>query len=145
MSKCAAKLTTTGGSTTLPLCALVGSATSRLRLIELGIFNTSTSTAVDIGLCRITTAGTPGTAATSRLTDGGDGATIAGVLRNSYTGTPPTLTDLGIGFWLPPSGSIAFTWPDNTIATDNVAASAIGLIMDAGTATALKVYTRWLE
>src|SRR5689334_19848323 len=100
MSKGIAGLTTSAGSTTLPICALVGSASARIRITEIAIFNT-TSTAVNLVLCRLSTAGTPGTAATSRLTDAADAATLVGTLRNTYTSTAPTTTELGYGIVLP--------------------------------------------
>lgn len=146
MSKGVAGLTTSAGSPTLPLCALVGGTGARIRITEIGVFNT-TATAVNLVLCRLSTAGTPGTAATSRLTDQGDGATLVGTLRNTYTGTAPTTTELGIGFPLPAAigAGIVLTFPDDTLTLDKVANSAIGLLVESGTGQAVRVWMRWSE
>ena len=146
MSKAVAGLTTSAGSTTLPLCALVGGTGGRIRITEIGVFNT-TSTAVNLVLCRLSTAGTPGTAATSRLTDQGDGATAVGALRNTYTGTAPTTTELGIGFPLPAAvgAGLIMTFPDDTLTIDKVANSAIGLLVESGAGQACRVWFRWAE
>jgi hypothetical protein len=146
MSKFVAGVTTTAGSTTLPICALVGGTGARIRITEIGVFNLS-ATAVNLVLCRVSTAGTPGTAATSRLTDQGDGATAVGVLRNTYTSTAPTTAELGIGF--PLAGAVGsglvMTFPDDVLTLDKIANSAIGLIVESGTGQACRVWFRWYE
>jgi len=146
MSKFAAGVTTSAGSTTLPICALVGGTGARIRITEIGVFNT-TATAVNLVLCRVSTAGTPGTAATSRLTDQGDGATAVGTLRNTYTSTAPTTAELGIGFPLPAAigAGLVLTFPDDTLTLDKVASSAIGLLVESGTGQACRVWFRWNE
>lgn len=146
MSKFAAGLTTSAGSTTLPICALVGGTGGRIRIAEIGVFNT-TSTAVNLVLCRLSTAGTPGTAATSRLTDQSDAATAVGTLRNTYTSTAPTTAELGIGFPLPAAvgSGIVLTFPDDTLTISATANSAIGLLVESGTGQACRVYMRWYE
>lgn len=146
MSKFAAGLTTTAGSTTLPLCALVGGTGARIRISEIGVFNT-TATAANLVLCRLSTAGTPGTAATSRLTDQADGATAVGALRNTYTGTAPTTAELGIGFPLPAAigAGLVLTFPDDTLTIDKIASSGIGLLVESGTGVACRVWFRWYE
>lgn len=147
MSKFAAGLTTGAGSTTLPLCALVGGTGARIRIAEIGVFNTTT-TACNLVLCRLSTAGTPGTAATSRLTDQADGATAVGTLRNTYTSTAPTTAELGIGFPLPGviGSGIVLTFPDDVLTIDKIANSAIGLLVDTGgTGAACRVWMRWYE
>jgi hypothetical protein len=146
MSKFVAGVTTTAGSTTLPICALVGGTGARIRITEIGVFNLS-ATAVNLVLCRVSTAGTPGTAATSRLTDQGDGATAVGVLRNTYTSTAPTTAELGIGF--PLAGAVGsglvMTFPDDVLTLDKIASSAIGLLVESGTGQACRVWFRWYE
>ena len=146
MSKAVAGLTTSAGSTTLPICALVGGTGGRIRITEIGVFNT-TATAVNLVLCRLSTAGTPGTAATSRLTDQADAATLVGTLRNTYTGTAPTTTELGIGFPLPAAvgAGLIMTFPDDTLTITATANSAIGLLVESGTGQACRVWFRWAE
>lgn len=146
MSKFAARLTTTGGTTTLPACALIGGTGGRIRITELGVFNTTT-TSVSLIVCRLSTAGTPGSSATSRLTDAADGATAVGVLKNTYTSTAPTTAELGMGFVLAGAigSGLVLTFPDDTLTIDKVANAGIGLITETGTAPALSVYMRWYE
>jgi hypothetical protein len=146
MSKFVAGLTTAAGSTTLPVAALIGGTGARIRITEIGVFNT-TATACNLVLCRVSTAGTPGTAATSRLTDQGDGATAVGVLRNTYTGTAPTTTELGIGFPLAAAvgSGLALTFPDDVLTIDKIANSGIGLLVESGTGQAVRVWFRWNE
>ena len=146
MSKYVAGLTTSGGSSTLPACALVGGTGGRIRIVEIGVFNT-TSTAVNLVLCRLSTAGTPGTAATSRLTDAADAAAAVGSLKNTYSGTAPTTTELGIGFPLPAAvgAGIVLTFPDDTLTIAATANAGVGLIVESGTGQAVRTYWRWQE
>jgi hypothetical protein len=146
MSKFAAGLTTSAGSTTLPICALIGGTGARIRVVEIGVFNT-TSTAVNLVLCRLSTAGTPGTAATSRLTDASDAATAVGTLRNTYSSTAPTTTELGIGFPLPAAvgAGLVLTFPDDALTIAATANAGIGLLVESGTGQAVRTYWRWYE
>ena len=146
MSKFAAGLTTSAGSTTLPICALVGGTGGRIRITEIGVFNT-TGTAVNLVLCRLSTAGTPGTAATSRLTDAADAATAVGALRNTYSSTAPTTTELGIGFPLPAAvgAGIVLTFPDDTLTIPATANAGIGILVESGTGQAVRTWWRWSE
>jgi hypothetical protein len=146
MSKFVAGLTTAAGSTTLPVAALVGGTGARIRISEIGVFNT-TATACNLVLCRLSTAGTPGTAATSRLTDMGDGATAVGTLRNTYTSTAPTTTELGIGFPLGAAigSGIVLAFPDDVLTIDKVANAGIGFLVESGTGQAVRLWVRWNE
>lgn len=146
MSKFVAGLTTTAGSTTLPLAALVGGTGGRIRITEIGVFNT-TSTAVNLVLCRLSTAGTPGTAATSRLTDAGDAAAAVGTLRNTYTSTAPTTTELGIGFPLSAAvgSGVVLTFPDDTLTIPPTANAGIGFLLESGTVQVVRLWMRWHE
>jgi hypothetical protein len=146
MSKFVAGLTTTAGSTTLPLAALVGGTAARIRITEIGVFNTTT-TAVNLVLCRLSTAGTPGAAATSRLTDAADSQTAVGVLRNTYTGTAPTTTELGIGFPLGAAvgSGMILTFPDDVLTLDKVANSGIGFLVESGTVQVVRLWVQWKE
>lgn len=145
MSKFVAGLTTGTGSATLPLCALVGGTGGRIRIVEIAVFNT-TATAANLVLVRTSAAGTPGTAATSRLTDQGDAAAAVGTLRNTYTVTP-TVTELGIGFPLAGAigSGIVLPFNDDTLTIDKIANSGIGLAVESGTGVACRVWFRWYE
>lgn len=146
MAKFSAKLTTAAGSTTLPPCALVGSASARIRVYEIGIFNTTT-TAVSLQLARLTTAGTPGTSATSRNLDGSDTQTAVGVLKNTYTSTAPTSADLGIAVILGAAigSGVVLTFSDEELVIPAVANAAIGFLVDSGTGQAVTTYWKWKE
>src|SRR4051812_13721592 len=99
---------TTAGSTTLPIVALVGSTTVLARIREIGVFNT-TATAVALKLCRVTTAGSPGAALTTSSMNI-DPATPVATLRNTYTSTAPTTTDLGFRCVLGAAVGSGFVW-----------------------------------
>jgi hypothetical protein len=147
MAKFTAGLTTSAGSTTLPNCALVGSASARIRIYEIGIFNTTT-TAVPLQLVRLSTAGTPGASATSRLLDGSDTQAAVGVLKNTYTSTAPTTADLGIRFSLGAAigSGLVLSFSDNELVIPAVANAAIGFLVDTGgTGQAVQVWMRWIE
>jgi hypothetical protein len=65
MARFSASWRTTGaGSTTLPIASLYATAAVRPRVVEVGIFNT-TSTAASFKLVRLTTAGTQGSTITA--------------------------------------------------------------------------------
>lgn len=137
---------TSAGSTTLPLIALVGGTTVHARITEIGVFNT-TATAVALKLCRITTAGTPGTSITIGAPRGHDPATALATVRNTYTGTAPTTTDLGFRCQLGAAIGSGFVWTfqDFELTTAVAAASGIGVIVENGTGQALQAYIKWLE
>lgn len=144
MGTYSASVLSTAGSTTLPLAALVGSTSARLCIREIGIFNT-TSTAVDVALCRVSTAGTPGSSATAMVeTEGAPAAT--GVLKGTYSSTAPTTSIVGRRATLGAAAgsSIIWTFPDGLVipATAN---AAVGVIVGSGTGQACIVYVVWSE
>jgi hypothetical protein len=135
----------TAGSTTLPVFALVGSASVRCRIREIGIFNT-TSTAVALKMVRLTTAGTPGAATTIDKLDPADPSAAVGVARNTYTVTA-TMTDVGFRAALGAAVGSGFVWTfEDFEFTTLVAANAgIGLLVDNGAGQALQWYIKWRE
>lgn len=137
---------TSAGSTTLPVIALVGGATVLARVVEIGVFNT-TATAVALKLCRLTTAGTPGTAATTGAPRGFDPATAIASVRNTYTGTAPTTSDLGFRTQLGAAigSGFVFTFNDFEVTTAAAAASGVGVLVENGTGQPLQAYIKWLE
>jgi hypothetical protein len=148
VAKFAAKLTTTAGSTTLPVCALIGGTGSTLRVTEVWVFNTST-TAVTLQFCRISgaTAGTPGASATSRLLDGTDTNTPVGVLKNTYSVAPTVITDMGVAFVLGAAqgSGLMIPFPEEEARVPAVANAGIGLLVDAGTGQAIVTTWKWKE
>lgn len=137
---------TTAGSTTLPVVALVGSASVRCRIREIGVFNT-TSTAVALKLCKLTTAGTPGSTLTAASLDPADPAANVGVLKNTYSSTAPTTSDLGFRCVLGAAVGSGFVWTfeDFELTTLVAANSGIGILVENGTGQALQTYFKWRE
>ena len=145
MGMYAAQLTTAAGSSTLPPCALVGSTTAKLHIREIGVFNT-TAIAVGLVLARLSTAGTPGASATTRILDGTDVQAASGILKNTYTSTAPTTAETGIAFFLGAAigSGIVLTYGHGELVVPATTAAAIGFITE-GTGQALKVYMKWQE
>lgn len=137
---------TTAGSTTLPVFALVGSASVRCRVLEIGMFNT-TATAVALKLCRLTTAGTPGTAATIDKLDPADPAAAVGAFRGTYTSTAPTTSDAGYRCVLGAAigSGVIWTFDDYQLCTLVAANAGIGVLVENGTGQALQAYMKWKE
>jgi hypothetical protein len=136
---------TTAGSTTLPVAALVGSASILCRIREIGVFNT-TATAVALKLCRLSTAGTPGATLTGSAMNM-DPGTFAGALRNTYTSTAPTTSDLGFRCVLGAAVGSGFVWTfeDYDLTTLQVANAGVGILVENGTGQALQIYMKWFE
>lgn len=136
---------TSAGSTTLPVVALVGSAGVHARIREIGVFNT-TSTAVALKLCRLSTAGTPGSTFTSQNGSVDPTSSIA-LLKNTYSSTAPTTTDLGYRCVLGAAVGSGFVWTfeDFDLTTLIAANAGIGILVENGTGQALQTYWKWLE
>jgi hypothetical protein len=146
MSRYYATTTTAAGSTTLPACALIGGTGAHIRIRQIEVFNT-TATACTYTLCRLSTAGTPGTAATSRLSNSSDTATAVGVLRGTYTSTAPTTVELGRKFPLGAAvgSGIILPFEDYELTIPATAAAGIGLLVTSGTGQILEVSFAWQE
>lgn len=136
----------TAGSTTLPVFALIGSASIRCRIREIGVFNT-TATAVALKLARITTAGTPGTSLTVDKMDPADPVANVGALRNTYTSTAPTTAELGFRTLLGAAVGSGFVWTfeDYELCTLVAASAGIACLVENGTGQALQFYVKWRE
>jgi hypothetical protein len=137
---------TTAGSTTVPIAALLGGTTVRPHIYEIGVFNT-TATAVALKLCRITTAGTPGATLTSEKISDPEGPASIALLKNTYSSTGPTLTDLGFRCQLGAAigSGFVFTFGAEGIAVPAVANAAVGVVVENGTGQACQVYFAWWE
>jgi hypothetical protein len=146
MSRYYATTTTTAGSTTLPVAALIGGTGAFIRVRQIEVFNT-TATACTLLLCRISTAGTPGTAATSRLSNASDTAAAVGVLRGTYTSTAPTTVELGRKFPLGAAigSGIILPFEDYELTIAATASAGIGLLVAAGTGQAVEASFVWQE
>lgn len=141
---CAGLTTGSGYTSTLPAFALVGSANKRLKIREITVFNTGAA-AVAIKGCRLSSAGTPGTAATNdRQSDPEESQTLVGALRGTYTSTAPTTVEGGKRLLVGAGSGIVLGFP-NGWAVPAVANAGIGFLLDTGTAQALTVDVTWEE
>jgi hypothetical protein len=133
------------GSATLPIGSIYSSATVNPRLREVGIFNT-TSTAVAIALCRMSTAGTQG----AGLTEAGLDATAVGAsvtAFNTHT-VAPTLVDLGYRTVLPAQVGAGIIWTfggDVGITCAVGTGNGIGIYVPTGTGQVCDFYFAWSE
>jgi hypothetical protein len=144
-SRYSAGLLTTAGSTTLPIIALVGASTIRPRIWEIGVFNT-TATAVALKLVRMTTAGTPGTAASAIATHIPEDSAPVAAVRGTYSVTA-TMTDAGYRCVLGAavgSGCI-WTFGDSGFVLPAATAAGVGIVVENGTGQACQAYFVWSE
>lgn len=135
--------TSTAGSATLPIAALVGGTTVRPKVIEVGCFNSSSSTAVTMSLRRITTAGTPGTGLTESPEDGTDDIAAIATAYNTYASTGPTLSDEFRRATLGPYGGVVWTF-EIGIVIPKTSAAGLALI-PTGTGQACDFWFVWDE
>jgi len=83
----AAWRTTGAGSATLPMASMYSLATGDLWVVEIHVFNTTT-TAFECSVKRLSTAGTQGTAQTMVYGEGATNATAKGDPRDTHTVAP---------------------------------------------------------
>ena len=133
------------GTTLLPYAAVIGAAGSGGRMREVGAFNT-TSTACDIKLVRLTTAGTPGSTITAEKYDGNSAANAC-LAKGLYTSTGPTLTDLGYRASLGAAigSGVIWTFGDSGLVIPLGVANGIGVVVENGTGQLLQLYFTWDE
>lgn len=131
------------GTSALPLVSLYGVATVRAKLVEVGLWNT-TSTAVTIALNRLTTAGTQGTGLTEVPEDDPShtalatgfaghtvGPTVGGELRRATLGAA-----VGSG--------VIWTFSPG-VELDAATSSGLGVLIPTGTGQILDYYLAWDE
>lgn len=145
MPRYVAGVLSSAGSTTLPLAALVGNGSVTCHVREIGVFNTA-STAVNVKLCRVSTAGTPGSSATSAQYDP-NSAAATGIVKGTYSSTAPTTADLGYRSTLgAAAGSgVIWTFSDIGLIIANVTNAAVGVLVESGTGQACEIYFVWDE
>lgn len=133
------------GSATLPVGSLYATAAVNPRVREIGIANT-TATAVTVGLCRMSTTGTKGSALTTQSLDG---TTAAGAVTAANTHTvAPTLVDMGFRTTLGAAIGSAFVWTfggDVGLNCTAATTSGIGIYIPTGTGQVLDFYFVWAE
>lgn len=132
------------GSTTLPLMSIYAVASVGFTLRECGVFNT-TATAVQVKLCRLSTAGTPGSAITPGKYNP-DSVAASATPFNTHTVTG-TNTDLGYRTELGAAvgAGVIWTFGDLGIRCSVGTGNGIGVIIDAGTGQVCEIYFVWDE
>jgi hypothetical protein len=136
----------TAGSTTLPIFSLYNSASVNANIVEIGVFNTTT-TAVALKLIRLTTAGTQGTALTETAHPT-VAAAAACTAVNTHTGAPTLGGDLGYNVTLgAAAGSgVIWTFGDSGLSTGLAGTgNGIGCIVATGTGQVCDFWMTWDE
>jgi hypothetical protein len=144
MGRYAASATSTAGSATLPIAALVGGTTSRPKIIEIGCSNTSSTTAVSIAVRRITTAGTPGTGLTESPESGTNDIAALATAFNTYSSTGPTLSDELRRATLGPLAGIVWTFAGDGLVIPATANAGVAII-PTGTGQVCDFWFVWDE
>jgi hypothetical protein len=133
------------GSATIPLGSLYATASVNFRLREVGVFNTTT-TAVVVAMCRLTTTGTRGSTLTEFALDHSSVAASAEGF-NSHT-VGPTLADGGYRATLGAAAGAGVIWTFGGDAGINVNAATtngIGIYTPTGTGQICDFYFVWDE
>jgi hypothetical protein len=145
MARYSAGAKTSAGSTTLPLISLYSAAAVGAKIREIGVFNT-TSTAVDVKLARLTTAGTPGTGLTEAKYDP-DSTTASCTAVNTHTVGPTVGDDLGYRASLGAAvgSGVIWTFGDAGLRVPVGTGNGIGIIVENGTGQACQAYITWDE
>lgn len=144
----AAWRTAGAGSTTLPIASLYATAAVRPRLVEVGVFN-STTTAVVIALRKFTTTGTQGSTITALAEDDPAQAAVA-TAKDTHTVTPTISTGayrvaaLGAAI----GSGIIWTFGGGKtpgLVIGNTTGDGIGLIVHTGTGQICDISLTWDE
>jgi hypothetical protein len=145
MARYSAGAKTTAGSTALPIISIYSAAAVAPKIREIGVFNT-TSTAVDLKLVRLTSAGTQG----AGLTEAGhdpDAATASSTAFNTHSANPSLGNDLGYRASLGAAvgAGVIWTFGDQGIRVPVGTANGVGVIVENGTGQACQAYIVWDE
>jgi hypothetical protein len=145
MARYSAGAKTSAGSTTLPLISLYSAAAVGAKIREIGVFNT-TSTAVDVKLVRLTTAGTQGAGLTASKYDP-DSAAASSTAVNTHTVGPTLGSDLGYRASLGAAvgSGVIWTFGDAGLRIPVGTGNGVGVIIENGTGQALQAYVTWDE
>lgn len=134
------------GSTTLPVGSLYAPASVDLHVFEIGVFNTTT-TAVNIAIRRLTTAGTQGTGL-SEIPWDPDAVAASGTAFDTHSSTGPTLT---AGFYshatlgAAAGAGVIFTYGEDGLRIPKGTGNGICIIPGTGTGQILDWYISWRE
>lgn len=147
MARFSTGVLTTAGSTTLPIISLYGSATVTPQIVEVGIFNTTT-TAVALKLVRLTTTGTQGTGLVEApLNPEINPPTALAAAFGTHTVAPTLGNDLGYrGILGAAVGSgLIWTFGGRGLSVTVAANAGVGVIVENGTGQACQAYIVWDE
>jgi outer membrane lipoprotein SlyB len=148
MARFSASWRTTGaGSTTLPIASLYATAAVRPRVVEVGIFNT-TSTAASFKLVRLTTAGTQGSTITAGYEDD-NSQTAVTTAKDTHTVAPTLGAQIRpIELGAAQGSGIIFTFgggKTSGLTIPNTTGDGIGIVVATGTGQICAVYFTWDE
>lgn len=134
------------GSTTLPIASLYATTVVRPRVVEIGCFNTTT-TAVNVAVARLTTAGTQGATMAGGYEDDNSQAAVA-TPKDTHTVAPTIGTTLR-PTRLPTDGSgMVWTFGGGKtpgLMIPNTLGDGIGIIIASGTGQICDVWFVWDE
>lgn len=133
------------GSATLPIGSLYAAATVNFRMREVGVFNTTT-TAVTVAMCRLSTTGTQGAALTEQQLDASSVTPSASGF-NTHT-IAPTLVDMGYRATLGAAAGAGVIWTfggDLGMSVNVGTTNGIGIYVPTGTGQLVDFYFVWDE
>jgi len=145
MARYQAGVKTTAGSLTLPVISLYAVAGSSGTLRQLAIFNT-TSTAVELKLMRLTTAGTQGAGLTESKHNPSSPAAACTAF-TTHSADPTLGDDLGYRWVLGAAvgAGVIETFGDTGLMIPVGATNGIGVVVAAGTGQPCQAYLVWDE
>jgi hypothetical protein len=135
MARFSVAFRTTGAATALlPMGSLYATAAIRPVLVECGVFNT-TVTAVNVALCRLTTAGTSSAVTTSLISyENDDSQAAIASPRQTHSSTGPTITSV------PRTADLGAAIGSGVIWTFGTGRGS-GMVIPAATTNGIGVYT----
>jgi hypothetical protein len=136
---------TSAGSTTLPIISLYSTAAVLPRIREIGIYNTSTTTAVALKLVRLTTTGTQGANLVEAPMNPANPEAAVATAWGTHTVAPTLGNDMGFRCVLGALSGVIWTWEDYVFTVTAAANAGVGVIVENGTGQACQAYFRWTE
>ena len=136
---------TSAGSTTLPIISVYANADVGPRVVEIGVSNTTT-TAVALKICKLTSAGTQGAGLTETGFDQG-APTADCTAVNTHSSTGPTVVDAGFNITLAGVIGAGWIWTFGAggMCVPATTGNGVGVIVATGTGQILDAYIVWDE
>jgi hypothetical protein len=144
MARCTAAGRTSAVPTTVRGPSVYATAGIKPRIVEIGVFNTTTS-AVAVAICRASATGTQGAALTEVCEDD-DAHTVIATAFNTHTadatvGAAIRQASLGAAI----GSGVIFTFPDGGLVLDNATTAGIVITCPTGTGQHLDFHITWQE